>query len=240
MHNNSNSLLRVEGLVAGYGKKQVLNNVSFNIKRGEILAVIGHNGAGKTSLLKAIFGALRVWRGKIYFENEPLDHVTTRQKIDEGISYIPQGNMIFSNLSVYENLILAGKILCDKKLLSKRIKEALEVYSDLKNRLKQCAGSLSGGEKQMLALTRVIILQPRLLLIDEPSLGLSFDLVKESLNRISKISKELGTTVLIVEQKVREVIRIADNVMVLRNGRITYLGPASSLMDDKYLKRVYF
>jgi branched-chain amino acid transport system ATP-binding protein len=231
-------LLKVESLVTGYGKKQVLNGVSLNLAAGEIVALIGHNGAGKSTLLKAVFGLLSIWEGKVTLDGNALNSPNPRRLLRLGVSYIPQGNRVFTDLTVKENLEVAGITLRDKAQLKEGIERVLALFPALLHRLRQRAGTLSGGEKQMLALANGLVVSPRLLLADEPSLGLAPQLVSEALHHILDLNRNHKVTILIVEQKVREVLKIAHRVYVLRNGRISFDGPASAL-DDAKLREVY-
>jgi branched-chain amino acid transport system ATP-binding protein len=156
-----------------------------------------------------------------------------------GIAYVPQGNRVFTDLTVYENLEMGGVTLPTKQALKAGIERAFTLFPHLKDHLQQRAGTLSGGEKQMLALANALVLFPRMLLLDEPSLGLAPPLVTDALHRIRQISRDDGVTVLIVEQKVREVLKIAARVYVLRNGRVSFTGPAAELQDDAKLREVY-
>ncbi len=234
-----NGIFRVEALVAGYGKKQVLNGVSLEVAPGEIVALIGHNGAGKSTLLKAVFGLISVWRGQVFYNGVVVGSPKPRELLRSGIAYVPQGNRVFSDLTVRENLEMGGTTLPTKQAVSEGMERVFTLFPSLKERLKQRAGTLSGGEKQMLALGNALILSPKLLLLDEPSLGLSPPLVLQALGRIQQISKDAGMTVVIVEQKVREVLKIAHRVCVLRMGQVSFTGPANELNDDARLREVY-
>jgi len=231
-------LLNVNGLVTGYGKKQVLNRVSLNVVRGEVVALIGHNGAGKSTLLKAVFGLLPIWQGEVSLEGQPLDSPNPRELLRAGVAYVPQGNRVFTDLTVRENLDVAGTTMPNKARLKEGIDQALGLFPDLKPRLKQRAGTLSGGEKQLLALANALVVSPRLLLLDEPSLGLAPRLVSEALQHIGKLNRHSGVTVLIVEQKVRDVLKLASRVYVLRTGQVAFNGPTGEL-DDAKLREVY-
>jgi branched-chain amino acid transport system ATP-binding protein len=233
------TVLKVDALVTGYDKKQVLNGVSLDVAPGEIVALIGHNGAGKSTFIKAVFGMLRIWEGTVTLDGTSLDSPSPRRMIHAGVTYVPQGNRVFSDLSLRENLELGGLALRNKRELPERIDRALELFPALKSRSRQRAGTLSGGEKQMLALANALILSPRLLLLDEPSLGLAPPLVSEALGRIHQIAQDNDVAVLIVEQKVREVLKIAQRVYVLRNGVVSYAGSADSLKDEAKLRQVY-
>jgi ABC-type branched-subunit amino acid transport system ATPase component len=229
----------VEGLVSGYGKKQVLNGVSIEVMPGEIVALIGHNGAGKSTLLKTVFGLLPAWKGRMTLDGTGLTSPTPRELLGLGVCYVPQGNRVFTDLNVRENLELGGITLPDNARLNDGIERVLALFPGLKPRLRQRAGSLSGGEKQMLALANALILSLRLLLLDEPSLGLAPPLVAYALGHIQEINRGSGAAVLIVEQKVREVLKIAQRVYVLRNGQVSFSGSTDELIDDVRLREVY-
>lgn len=206
---------------------------------GEIVALIGHNGAGKSTLLKAIFGTIPLWSGRILHNGEQIERPEPRKWLDRGVVYVPQGNRVFGDMSVRENLEIAAAIIRGKSDRGAGIDRALSHFPQLENRLGQRAGTLSGGEKQMLVLACALGLSPRLLLLDEPSLGLAPSLVTEAMGRISATVKGSGMSVLIVEQKVREVLKIANRVCVLRNGNVSYWGPAEELSDAGKLREAY-
>lgn len=239
MADEERHLLLLATLVTGYGKKQVLNGVSLGVAPGEIVALIGHNGAGKSTLLKAVFGMLPIWSGSVSLDGAPLNRPSPRELLRVGVAYVPQGNRVFGDLTVRENLEIAGGTLPVDVRLKDRIQHVFTLFPALTARLRQRAGTLSGGEKQMLALANALILSPRLLLLDEPSLGLAPPRVTDALQRIQQISRDSGAAILVVEQKVRQVLRIANRVCVLRNGEVSYSGTAESLHDEAKLREVY-
>ena len=233
------SLLSVDSVVAGYGRKPVLRGVSLHVGCGEIVAVVGHNGAGKSTLLKSVFGQLRVWDGQVMLDGKVLISHEPRELLRKGVAYVPQGNRVFTDLTVRENLQIGATTLEGASEQEQGIERALRLFTALKPRLYQRAGTLSGGEKQMLALANALTLSPRLLLLDEPSLGLAPRIVAEALNSIQQLSRDSRVGVLVVEQKVREVLKIAHRVYVLRNGEVSFEGTAEAL-DDATLREVYF
>lgn len=238
MAEEARPLLSVDSLKAGYGKKQVVKGVTLSVACGEIVTLIGHNGAGKSTLLKAIFGMIPVWEGHIIFDGNTVLNGMPRRALSMGIGYAPQGNRVFPEMTVLENLEMGGVTLKDKSELRHGLERVFSFFPILKERLKQRAGTLSGGEKQMLSLANTLILSPRLLLLDEPSLGLAPALVSGALERIKRISDESDVAVLIVEQKVREALNIAERVYVIRNGVISFEGPTESL-DDSKIREVF-
>ena len=189
--------------------------------------------------LLSVFGLIPIWQRQVSFNGEVVQSPKPRELLRRGIAYVPQGNRVFTDLIVEENLEMDGITLSSKQQFRDRIERVFTLFPTLKPRLKQRAGTLSGGEKQMLALGNALILSPKLLLLDEPSLGLAPPLVSEALARIQHISRDSGVTVLIVEQKLRDVLKIARRVYVLRNGRVSFTGPAEALKDDAKLKEVY-
>lgn len=239
MVEDGHDLLKVQSLVTGYGKRQVVNGLSLGVGAGEIVALIGHNGAGKSTILKAIYGLLPIWRGRVSLDGDDLRSQQPRKLLHLGIAYVPQGNRVFAELTVRENLEIGGVTLPTKELVNEGMGRVFTLFPSLKSRLKQRAATLSGGERQMLALGNALVLLPRVLLLDEPSLGLAPPLVAEALSHIQEINRMSGVAVLIVEQKVREVLQIARRVYVVRNGSISFSGPTSELNDDIKLRDAY-
>ena len=225
-------MLEVRDVHAGYDKKQVLFGVSLSLQSGELVAVIGPNGAGKSTLLRVICGLIPAWRGQICFDGSMITGSTPTANVARGITFAPQGGRVFADLTVEENLQIGGFALRKRKL-HKRIDRVLEVFPPLRGRLNQDAGSLSGGEQQMLAIARSLITEPRLLMLDEPSLGLAPNLVRGLLERVSHVNRETGAAVLIVEQKVREVLDICSRVYSIRLGKVAFEGPAEGLRENK-------
>jgi branched-chain amino acid transport system ATP-binding protein len=225
-------MLEINNLETGYGKKQILFGVSLDVNKGEVVALIGPNGAGKSTLLKSVCGLIKVWKGEIRFEGSPTNGSTPAQNVARGITFAPQGNRVFDELTVMENLEIGGFQL-PRKELKNRIEEVFQMFPILKDRASQDAGKLSGGEKQMLALARALVPKPKLLMLDEPSLGLSPNLVGKVFKKISEINSETGLSVLIVEQKVRDVLEISKRVYSLKLGKIAFSGTPVELKEDR-------
>jgi branched-chain amino acid transport system ATP-binding protein len=232
-------LLKVSSVDAGYNKKLVLNKASLEVEKGEIVGLIGANGAGKSTMLKVIFGFLRTWSGTIVYKDQQIQNRDPLLNIKDGMVFSPQGNRVFDELTVLENLEIGGYILREKEEISLRIRRIFELFPILEERRSQSAGQLSGGEKQMLALGRALMLSPDLLLLDEPSLGLSPKLVKEALQRIKDVNRNFGTTVLIVEQKVKDLLNIVDRVYAMKLGRIIWQDIPENLSPNGKLKEIY-
>jgi branched-chain amino acid transport system ATP-binding protein len=236
----SAEVISADSVVSGYGKKAVLREVTVSIGQGEIVAIVGHNGAGKSTLLRVLFGLLPIWSGTVKVDGLSTDDLRPRDLLRSGICYVPQGNRVFSALTVRENLELVGLILEDRRRFKKKMERILGVFPSLSPHLKQRAGTLSGGEKQVLALAKALLLSPRLLFLDEPTLGLAPPLVRKTLELVKDLSANEGFAAVLVEQRVREVIAIAERVYVLRNGTVSFSGPSASLQDPEKLREVYF
>ena len=232
------ALLSAEAVITGYGKKQVLKGVTVEVVPSEIVAVIGHNGAGKSTLLKVLFGLLPLWQGRICFAGQPNISPNPRSWRRRGVVYVPQGNSVFPNFTVRENLEMGSIVSANPQLIKEEFERVLTIFPVLKSRWERQAATLSGGEKQMLALATALLPSPRLLLLDEPSLGLAPPTQAQAFGCIQQINRDAGVAVLIVEQKVREVLKIAHRVYVLRNGTVSFSGP-TALLDDTRLRQVY-
>lgn len=224
---------------SGYGKKQVLFGVDLAIKTGTITAVIGPNGAGKSTVLKVAHGLLPLWSGAMIYNGALLNGTTPAQRVRQGIAFCPQGNRVFGELTVRENLDLGGSHLPAEEITA-YIADILEIFPQLSARLKQTAGTLSGGEQQMVAIARALVSKPKLLMLDEPSLGLSPTVLNDVFEKIVEVNRCQGITILIVEQKVRKVLCIADKVYSLKQGAISFAGAASDLVADQDRLRKLF
>ncbi len=231
-------MLEVIDLKTGYGKKIVIHSASIKVEEKEIVALIGPNGAGKSTLLKAIMGLLPADEGDIRYNRTNIQNEKPSDNVIRGIGFVPQGNRVFTELKVIENLEIGGHFFAKDKL-QQRIEETFDFFPILKERKSQLAGSLSGGEKQMLSLGRAFVARPKLLLLDEPSLGLSPKLLKSVMAKIKGINEKLGTTILIVEQKVKEVLSISDRVYVLKLGKVAFEGAPDELLNKGDMRKLY-
>jgi len=225
-------MLEIRELETGYGKKQVLFGLSLEVRKREIVALIGPNGAGKSTVLKVVCGLMPVWNGEIRFNGTLTNNSTPAQNVARGITLAPQGSRVFSELTVIENLEIGGYQLPAKDLKG-RIEEVFKIFPILKDRSHQEAGKLSGGEQQMLSLARALIPKPKLLMLDEPSLGLAPGLVNTVFEKISQINRDIGTTILIVEQKVHEVLDICHRVYLIKLGKVAFAGLPVNIKDNQ-------
>ncbi len=233
-------MLHIKNLNAGYGPIQVLKNCSLHVDNGEIVSIIGANGAGKTTLLLSISGLIGSLSGEITFLDKSIKGLSPDQIVSLGIAHCPEGRQLFSPLSVYENLMLGAyaRKNVDQKALEDELEHIFELFPRLKERLHQTAGTLSGGEQQMLAIGRALMASPRLLLLDEPSLGLAPRLVETIIRTILDLNSK-GMTILLVEQNARKALEISHRAYILETGRIILQGKASDLAEDSEIKRAY-
>ncbi|MGZ8428103.1 MAG: ABC transporter ATP-binding protein [Candidatus Deferrimicrobiaceae bacterium] len=235
-------MLRVKNLEAAYGPLKVLRKVSLHITPGEIVTVIGANGAGKTTLLKTITGLLSARGGEILFERQDLRKLPAERIVHLGCSLVPEGRQLFAPLTVRENLILGASVQYRRKRqeeIAEDMGRVFGLFPRLKERGEQLAGTLSGGEQQMLAIGRALLSRPRLLLLDEPSMGLAPRMVREIFAHIAGLRKKFGLTILLVEQNARGALRVADRGYVLETGRIILQGPSEELLSNKDVQRAY-
>lgn len=230
-------MLRVDRLCAGYGDIQVLTDVSLRLGRGEIVAIVGANGAGKSTLLRTIMGSLRTRRGSVRFEDAVLTGMAPHRIAEQGIRLVPEGRRVFPNLSVEEN-ILTGAYLRPREGAKQALERAFALFPILAERRRQLASTLSGGEQQMLALTRALAGEPRLLMLDEPSLGLAPKVVEEIFGRLADL-RNANSGLLLVEQNARKALELADRAYVLENGRVALEGPACDLSTHESVVAAY-
>ncbi len=232
------AMLTVKDLVVNYGVIQALKGISFDVEEGEVIALIGANGAGKTTTLQTISGMLTPTSGSVILEGQDITKVPGHKIVTMGMAHVPEGRRVFGQLTVFENLKMGAYTRTNKKEAWETLEQVYDSFPRLKERSKQLAGTLSGGEQQMLAMGRALMSRPRIVLMDEPSMGLSPILVEEIFNIITKISKD-GTTVLLVEQNAKKALSIADRAYVLETGNIVLSGDASVLMNDDSIKKAY-
>ena len=232
-------MLEIKDLDVFYGNIQALRKVSLKIEEGEKVALIGANGAGKTTLLKTIVGLIQPRKGSIKFKEEKINGVSPWDIISKGISLVPEGRQVFPEMTVMENLEMGAYICMDNNQKKQSIEEMFELFPRLKEREKQIAGTLSGGEQQMLAIGRALVSRPKLILFDEPSMGLAPILVEEVFEIISDIKRKMEATILLVEQNAKKALTIVNRALVLETGEITMEGNAKELSNNKYVKEAY-
>lgn len=231
-------MLTIEDINVYYGNIQALRGISLHINQGEIVTLIGANGAGKSTMLKTISGLLKPKQGKILYEDQSIGGKAAQSIVKLGISHVPEGRRVFANMTVEENLQLGAYLRKDKAGIKKDMEKVYELFPRLLERLKQQSGTLSGGEQQMLAMGRALMAKPRLLLLDEPSMGLAPLLVKQIFSIIEEINKT-GTTILLVEQNANLALSIADRAYVVETGRIVLSGQADELTASEEIKNAY-
>ncbi|MDO8730016.1 MAG: ABC transporter ATP-binding protein [Candidatus Omnitrophota bacterium] len=231
-------LLSVEDLHVRYGSVEVLKGISLKVRRGEIVALIGANGAGKSTALMAISGIVPASKGSIRFSGREIRSLPSEQRVSLGITQVPEGRRLFPRMTVKENLLIGATLRTDRSEIEKDLAWVLKLFPVLKKRSLQLAGTLSGGEQQMLALARGLMAKPTLLLLDEPSLGLAPKLIGEVFSLIRKIH-EMGITLLLVEQNAYQALQVAQTAYVLETGTIALHGPAERLRQDPSVKRAY-
>ena len=232
------AMLEVRDLQVYYGMINAIKGISFDVNAGEVIALIGANGAGKTTVLHTVTGLVTPRSGSITFEGKNLLKTPAHKILSLGMAHVPEGRRIFQQLTVYDNLKLGAYIMKDKAQVEKNLAYVYEHFPRLKERKNQVAATLSGGEQQMLAMGRALMSNPKILLMDEPSMGLSPLLVNEIFRIIKEVSAD-GTTVLLVEQNAKKALSIADRAYVLETGNITLSGPASQLINDENVKKAY-
>ncbi|MBO4704543.1 MAG: ABC transporter ATP-binding protein [Spirochaetaceae bacterium] len=231
-------MLTVENLTVHYGAIQALKGISFSVNEGEVITLIGSNGAGKTTTLHAISNIIKKTAGKVTFQDNDITSVPADAIVKTGLIQVPEGRRIFSNLTVRENLEMGAFTRKDKAGIKADMENVFELFPRLKERIKQLAGTLSGGEQQMLAMGRALMAKPKLLLLDEPSMGLAPILVDEIFSIIQKINKD-GTTILLVEQNAFKALSIADRAYILETGSVVKTGAASELISDDSVRSAY-
>lgn len=232
------ALLEIKNLNVYYGVIHALKNISFEVEAGEVVTLIGSNGAGKTTTLETITGMLKASSGEVLFDGKDITKIPGHEIVKMGMAHVPEGRRVFAQLSVYENLMLGAYTRKDKTEIEKNLKKIYNSFPRLLERKNQAAGTLSGGEQQMLAMGRALMSNPKIILMDEPSMGLSPIFVQEIFDIIKTISKE-GTTVLLVEQNANKALSLADRGYVIETGKIVLSGKASELLNDESVRKAY-
>ena len=232
------AMLEVKDLEVYYGVIQAIKGVSFHVEKGEFIALIGANGAGKTTILHTVTGLLSPKKGSVIFQGKDITKTPAHKIVSMGMAHVPEGRRVFAELSVYENLKMGAYTRTDKAEIEDSLKSVYKRFPRLEERKNQMAGTLSGGEQQMLAMGRALMSKPGIILMDEPSMGLSPILVNEIFDIIRSVS-ESGTTVLLVEQNAKKALSIADRAYVLETGNITLEGKAKDLLEDDSIKKAY-
>ena len=241
MYPRSEMMLEIRNLRAAYGKITALDNVSLNVGQGQLVSIIGANGAGKSTLLKAISGLLSNRNGQIIFMGQDIIQLSANRIVGLGLSQVAEGRQIFAHMSVQDNIHLGAYLYHRRRNraeINQRIEQVYAMFPILERRARQISGSLSGGEQQMLAIARALMTRPRLLLLDEPSMGLAPLIVRDIFNTLKDLNNK-GTTILLVEQNARAALQIADYGYVLETGRIVLEGPADQLLDNPQVKTAY-
>jgi branched-chain amino acid transport system ATP-binding protein len=232
-------MLQLSNLAVNYGSITALHDVSLTVEKGTIVTLIGANGAGKSTTLRTVSGLLKIQRGSIRYEAEEISNLAPHRIVERGISQVPEGRMIFANLTVRENLLMGAYLRKDRRKLSTEFDFVFEVFPRLKERSGQVAGTLSGGEQQMLAISRALMSKPRCLMLDEPSLGIAPILVKTIFQKIVEINRSLGITVLLVEQNANLALEVSHYGYVLETGRILLHDRSSALRVNERVKSAY-
>ncbi|MDD6662074.1 MAG: ABC transporter ATP-binding protein [Lachnospiraceae bacterium] len=232
------AMLEVKDLQVFYGMIQAIKGISFEVNEGETVALIGANGAGKTTILHTVTGLLSPKKGSVVFEGKEITKIPAHKIVSLGMAHVPEGRRVFAQLSVYQNLKMGAYTRKDKAEIDEMLETVYKRFPRLKERQNQMAGTLSGGEQQMLAMGRALMSKPKIVLLDEPSMGLSPILVNEIFDIIQSLNKA-GTTVLLVEQNAKKALSIADRAYVLETGRIVQSGDAQVLLNDESIKKAY-
>jgi branched-chain amino acid transport system ATP-binding protein len=232
-------MLRVERIKVSYDEVPALHEVTFKVEPGQIVSIVGANGAGKSTILKAISRVLRLDEGSISFENQRIDQVPAHRLVERGIAHVPEGRRLFARLSVQQNLTLGAYTKKSPVHRESTLKNIFQLFPVLENRKNQRAGTLSGGEQQMLAIARGLMSKPKLLMLDEPSMGIMPKLITEIFEMIQRVNKEEGITILLVEQNVQEALELAHYAYVLQTGRIVMEGKPADLLQTDMIKKAY-
>jgi branched-chain amino acid transport system ATP-binding protein len=232
-------MLQVEGIDVSYGDVQVLKGVNLDVEDKELVAVIGANGAGKTTLIKTISGLLKPRKGSIIFDGKRISDISANKIVQHGIVQVPEGRLLFPYMTVRENLEMGGYLLKNREAVTANLNSVYRLFPVLQEREKQVAGTMSGGEQQMVAVGRALMSSPKMIMFDEPSLGLAPKLVQSIFEMVVRINKELGITVLLVEQNVQHSCQISDRAFVIENGEVVLSGPGPDMLENAHVRRAY-
>ena len=235
----SEAMLQVKGVSAAYGPIQALSNVSLAVPKGEIVALLGSNGAGKSTTLNAVTRLIQPTAGEVHFDGEAISKLPSDEIVRRGLVQVPEGREVFKDMSVRENLELGAYLRTSRSETAEDFEKVFTLFPRLRERAAQRAATLSGGEQQMLAIGRALMSRPRMVLFDEPSMGLSPLLVEQIFGAIRRLNREQGMTILLVEQDVKLALTVASHAYILENGEITVQGPSKQLMDDPAVRRAY-
>lgn len=235
----NNKLLEIADIYAGYQKLDILNGVNLHVNKGEIVCVIGPNGAGKSTVFKAVYGFISIRKGSTFFDGNDVTEYRPQQMLRAGVSIVPQLRSVFPQMTVEENLEMGMYLERNKKRVSQRINDIFDLFPRLGERKKQIAGTMSGGEQRMLEIGRALMYNPKLLLMDEPSAGLAPLITKMIFENVLKLNRDLGLTVLMIEQNARRGLEISDRGYVLQLGKNTYEGTSKELLEDPVVRRTF-
>jgi branched-chain amino acid transport system ATP-binding protein len=232
-------MLTISGLRAGYGQLEILRGLNIDVPAGSIVAVLGANGAGKTTLMRALIGIIRARAGAIVLDGKPIEHISTEERVQRGLALTPEGHELFRSLTVRENLVMGAFTVRDQRSLAADIDRVLAIFPRLRQHVHNPAASLSGGEAQMLAIGRALMARPRLLMLDEPSLGLAPAVVETVFQAIDDLNRTDHLTILLVEQNAHKALAVANTAYVLQHGTVALSGPASELQQNPAVRRLY-
>ena len=238
MSNTDEAVLKVEGVSLGYGTLQVVFDVSLEVKKNELVGLVGGNGSGKSTILRSVSGMIKPWQGKILFKGEEISGLEPHQMAERGLAHVPMGRQLFPNLTVKDNILLGGYLPRLRKNRNSNLEKVFALFPDIKKFADMEAGALSGGQQQMVAIGRALMLEPDLLIMDEPSLGLSPLYVKQVMRAIRQIA-DLGFPVLLVEQNIKQVLQFSHRTYVLENGKLVLEGASSTLEGHPMIRKAY-